>query len=78
WDIWAKKTRRTRNGEVTTKRDKEAHFRWFGRICPRQSGTVGPEVHGGRGEPKEPRANQITPRVFASKRDKEARVGWIK
>ncbi|KAH9315450.1 hypothetical protein KI387_024077, partial [Taxus chinensis] len=39
------------------------------------SRTVGPKVRVGREKPKEPRANQILPRVFTAKRDKEARIG---
>ncbi|KAH9293410.1 hypothetical protein KI387_041385 [Taxus chinensis] len=27
---------------------KSVHFKWFRDICPRQSGTVGIEVRGGR------------------------------
>ncbi|KAH9312008.1 hypothetical protein KI387_027043, partial [Taxus chinensis] len=27
---------------------KLVHFRWFGEICPRQSGTVGTRVRRGR------------------------------
>ncbi|KAH9328318.1 hypothetical protein KI387_000426, partial [Taxus chinensis] len=43
----------------------------------RQSGTFGTKVRGRYGEPKEPRANQITPCVISRKRDREARIGWI-
>ncbi|KAH9309255.1 hypothetical protein KI387_037166, partial [Taxus chinensis] len=39
------------------------------------TGTVGPK---GRGDPKEPRANQITPRVIGRKRNREAQFGWIR
>ncbi|KAH9297659.1 hypothetical protein KI387_029341, partial [Taxus chinensis] len=56
---------------------KSVHFRRARRICPRQSGTVGTKVHRGHGEPKGPRANGNVPRVFASKRDREARIGRI-
>ncbi|KAH9315201.1 hypothetical protein KI387_023828, partial [Taxus chinensis] len=41
------------------------------------TGTVGTLGHVGHGKQKEPRANQIMPRVFASKRDREARIGRI-
>ncbi|KAH9330675.1 hypothetical protein KI387_002783, partial [Taxus chinensis] len=66
---------------------KSVHFGRVGEICPRQSGTVGTKVRGGREppgsaetgnfrlgqlgreKPKEPRANQILPRVFTAKMD---------
>ncbi|KAH9301856.1 hypothetical protein KI387_013439, partial [Taxus chinensis] len=78
WDIRAVRTRRTRKGEAAANRNKEAHFRRFGRICPRQSGTVGAKARVGCGRPKEPRSNQILPRVFSVKRDREARIGRIR
>ncbi|KAH9301625.1 hypothetical protein KI387_013208, partial [Taxus chinensis] len=42
------------------------------------SGTVGTNGCEGREKSKEPRANGNVPRVFASKRDREARIGWIR
>ncbi|KAH9293756.1 hypothetical protein KI387_041041, partial [Taxus chinensis] len=78
---------------------KSVHFGWFGDICPRQFGTSGPKVRGGREpaglaeigdrqfgtvgpkvrvgreKPKEPPTNGISPRVFTSNRNKEARIG---
>ncbi|KAH9315193.1 hypothetical protein KI387_023820, partial [Taxus chinensis] len=41
------------------------------------SRTVGTKGREGREKPKEPRANGNVPRVFTSKRDREARIGWI-
>ncbi|KAH9298335.1 hypothetical protein KI387_030017, partial [Taxus chinensis] len=63
-DSWDKSTWRTRTARI-------------GRNRELQSGTVGTKGRMGREKPKEPRANQILPRVLAAKRDKEARIGWF-
>ncbi|KAH9324257.1 hypothetical protein KI387_004435, partial [Taxus chinensis] len=62
WDIRAKSTRRTRTAQI-------------GRNRELSSGTVGIKGRVGHEKPKKLRANQITPRVFTAKRDKEARIG---
>ncbi|KAH9297388.1 hypothetical protein KI387_029070, partial [Taxus chinensis] len=43
----------------------------------KQFGTSGPKVRGGREKPKEPPTNGISPCVFTSNRNKEARIGWF-
>ncbi|KAH9330416.1 hypothetical protein KI387_002524, partial [Taxus chinensis] len=47
----------------------------FGRNTGLSSGTVGPKVRVGREKPKEPPTNGISPRVFTSNKNKEARIG---
>ncbi|KAH9295148.1 hypothetical protein KI387_038736, partial [Taxus chinensis] len=42
-----------------------------------RTGTSGTKGRAGRGSPKEPKANQTTPRVIGQMRDEEAHFGRI-